>query len=353
MTSSTNLAPEQCRQIWLGIFLKYHAFYKSLPQNVADWNLGAPNYSPDVLEAFLTQAIKQKQLQPNPKANNYLVKESQRFPLTQLLWPQLKSRLTLSLNAQSLADYLIQTSDAKGQTPYQKSTWAKGCCKTQNAIESSLKELRRKGVGCITNGGKHFTLTNKTDLILWLDSQPKPEPIALPETEFKPTVELTAILEPGLRPKELSKPVQILLHPTSTTPPLLSSAGVTYFVDTENANNASFYQGLKHLKPSDEVVLMMTQNTRIFGQASLLHCLLSECPATISTYYSEVSGHNALDFVLISQLTLRLTKNPTGCLRIISADKGFMAALEHLTGVLALKPGQIGLQSSFQSLKVA
>lgn len=111
---------------------------------------------------------------------------------------------------------------------------------------------------------------------------------------------------------------------------------ILYLVDTENAASEKVYQGIEQLRKQDCVVLIMSQNSRGFSNAKLLHRLLSVCSAKIETCYTEVTGKNALDFVLVSEAAMRLTKNPRQGLCVISNDQGFDVALTHLAQSLNL-----------------
>lgn len=120
-----------------------------------------------------------------------------------------------------------------------------------------------------------------------------------------------------------------------------------YLVDTENASHESFYQGLESLKKSDHILLLLTQHSRGFSNPKLVHRLFN-CPAKVETVLVTVKGKNALDFVLVSEASMRLSKNPKQNLCVISSDQGFDAALNHLAQTFKLSTTQLRRQTKFK-----
>lgn len=141
--------------------------------------------------------------------------------------------------------------------------------------------------------------------------------------------------------------------PKQTKSKVKASAKCLYFIDTENVNSPKAFDGVKRLKKQDTLLFMLTQNSKqakLFVDPHLFQQVFGSCLATIESRYQTTGGKNALDFVIISELALRLLKNPSLSICIISEDKGFAAALTHLEQQLGLPKGQLRLEPNFKCL---
>lgn len=211
----------------------------------------------------------------------------------------------LSANAQHIYNYLESIRET---VEWVSDRQLIGCRKVrlkQNEVYQALSELEAK---------KIISHRKKNDLLLYsLVEEPKRE------------------LENPVKRKRLATPQQ---HP------------MLYLVDTENASNEQFYQGLEELTQNDTILLFLSQNSRGPLTPKLVHRLFN-CSAKVETILLKTSEKNELDFVLVCEASMRLTKNPKQNLTIISGDSGFDSALNHLTQNLTLSTNQINRRKNF------
>ena len=96
------------------------------------------------------------------------------------------------------------------------------------------------------------------------------------------------------------------------------------FIDTENISD---YDCLKSIGISkkDEIVLFLTRNSKPLKAENLY--IIHSFDSKVKTLLFEPSGHNALDFHIVTHLGLKYSKNNEYF--IVSNDKGFEASKNH------------------------
>lgn len=96
------------------------------------------------------------------------------------------------------------------------------------------------------------------------------------------------------------------------------------FIDTENISD---YNCLKSIDISkkDEIILFLTRNSKPLKAESLY--VIHSFESKVKTLLFEPSGHNALDFHIVTHLGLKYSKNNE--YYIVSNDKGFEASKNH------------------------
>ena len=97
-----------------------------------------------------------------------------------------------------------------------------------------------------------------------------------------------------------------------------------YLVDFENVRSAGL-KGVENLSEDDKVVIFYSKNADAITFD--VHMLLSKSRAEIETYMILRGGRNSLDFQLSTYLGYLVMENRFRNIVIISADKGFLCAI--------------------------
>lgn len=97
-----------------------------------------------------------------------------------------------------------------------------------------------------------------------------------------------------------------------------------YLVDFENVRSAGL-KGVESLSEDDKVVIFYSKNADAITFD--VHMLLSKSKAEIETYMILRGGRNSLDFQLSTYLGYLVMENRYRNIVIISADKGFLCAI--------------------------
>lgn len=109
-----------------------------------------------------------------------------------------------------------------------------------------------------------------------------------------------------------------------------------YLVDTEHLGDKYALDGLKELKSTDEVHLMISQNSHSLNGFKLLHTVLNSCNARVYTSYYEVSESKSLDYLILSKLAMFLRENREVEIKVVSELRGFAPAIAFLRDNLQL-----------------
>lgn len=233
----------------------------------------------------------------------------------------------LSFNEQLLYQHIIELQQLDHNAKKIASSYGWSVDKAKKIIKGLIqKNLIRSSVG---GHGRILTLI-----------PPTPIPCVVPHRE-QTKVDLGG-------DNVITSPV-VNFEATTTSP---CRESVLYLVDTENASNDSFYQGIEYLTEKDTILLLLTQNTRVFGNPELCYRLFQTCPAQIQLQYQNVWGKNALDFILISELSLQLLKHGIPRICVISGDKGYDIAIQHLRQQLQLREENVWRDTQFKSSEV-
>lgn len=101
------------------------------------------------------------------------------------------------------------------------------------------------------------------------------------------------------------------------------------YVDTENVNSSVWFPYLRYLNTTDLVVLPYTRSSNKIEMpvTSVEDCRIKCCFDCITI---DKGGHNALDFVLVTELTKHCVLAKKSVHVVISRDQGFDAAITHL-----------------------
>ncbi len=278
----------------------------------------------------------------------------------------------LGKKSQSVFNYLLKKSKEDGKIAYHRSSFVEGTGLKASVIHECLIDLEKRQLIHKENqkGACFYTVLNaKTKIskddpiekqVMSLIESPAPTPYRyqyfLDQTNFSKNElkkVIDTLLDQGLiKIKKVAKIGNCLIP----TEPNLSQSlpiqmkphePICYFVDTENINNEGYYRGIKNLKKEDQIILFLSQNSKCFSNPKLLHHLLSECPAKTTTHYIDVQGKNALDFVLVAEITRQIIKYPKKKFCIISNDQGFDAALKHLTKTFNLPTNALSRKKKF------
>ena len=97
-----------------------------------------------------------------------------------------------------------------------------------------------------------------------------------------------------------------------------------YLVDFENVRSAGL-KGVENLDEEDKVIIFYSKNADAITFD--VHMLLSKSKAEIETYMIIRGGRNSLDFQLSTYLGYLVMENRYRNIVIISADKGFLCAI--------------------------
>ena len=119
-----------------------------------------------------------------------------------------------------------------------------------------------------------------------------------------------------------------------------------YLLDSENCNQfLSSSQFLKKLKPEDQFIIFLSQNSPSTNPA-VLHFLLTHA-SQIETRFVTVrgKGESDLDHVLTMELAFLWMQDPEAQYVILSKDQGFLAAVNYWTQRHSLKNNQLCLKS--------
>lgn len=100
------------------------------------------------------------------------------------------------------------------------------------------------------------------------------------------------------------------------------------YIDSENVGAYNWYSIIKYLKPSDTLVLIYTENSRHLDMVTLANNGFPKC--NVEFIRAKTGTPNALDFVLVSELTKHVISAPKSKHLIISNDQGYIPVIHHL-----------------------
>ena len=101
---------------------------------------------------------------------------------------------------------------------------------------------------------------------------------------------------------------------------------MVYLVDTENIGR-TWLKLLQDCSAEDEILLFYTHQSMPYSLDIIEQIKNAECPLE---FIPCVAGHNALDFQLVADLSLRVANKPLAKYAVVSCDKGFDVAIDYL-----------------------
>lgn len=101
-----------------------------------------------------------------------------------------------------------------------------------------------------------------------------------------------------------------------------------FYIDTENVGARAWCPYLYQLRKSDVVILVYTQNSKTITVKNVP--LINSALCRFESLFSDCGTSNALDFVLVSDLSRRTVTAKKSQFFIVSEDHGYDSVIEHL-----------------------